>query len=270
MIQQMFMAQSAPAGPASPVTFTAPGSFTVPAGVSSVTVKIFGAGGSNEAGYFGDTEGGSGAYIIGNYAVQSGDIIHIYNAGVQTSYASGATWKRGATVMGWAVAGAGGAAGTPGDDGGDAWSGRFGGAGGNAGVLNGSADSGSGGDAGAGATTTSAGSGGGNGNGGGGPATSSGAAGAAVGGNGYSGGNASGGNGGYGGGGYYGGGAGGGGYGREDYPDSADGGGGGGGGSSYESGNMTSRTNGLCVNSSDSNRGTAGNPGETGKVVLVF
>jgi hypothetical protein len=48
------------------------------------------------------------------------------------------------------------------------------------------------------------------------------------------------------------------------------GGGGGGGGISYESGAMTSRTVGLCVDSSDANRGTAGNPGVTGKVVMIF
>ena len=278
-IQQLFFNGASESAPTSPLTFTEPGQFTVPSEVSSVTVKIFGAGGYTDEG---GATGGSGAFIIGDYAVQSGDVIHLYNTGNNFCQASGATWKRGGTVLGWAVAGAGGSGGAAGENGGDDYGGRWGGIGGDAGLLTvnaadgDNADGGGGGGAYFSGNVAGPGSGGGgagnagNGGGGLGPASSSGAAGDSSGGYGGSGTNADGGQGGGSGGGYYGGGGGGGGSGRDDYPDSGLGGGGGGGGSSYESGNMTSRTVGLCVNSSDANRGTAGNPNEYGKVVLIW
>ena len=246
---------------------------TVPSGATSATIKLFGAGGYNS-----HYNGGYGAYVIGNFAVQPGDTLYFGLAGDNYAYAANVVWKRSGTMMGWAIAGAGGNCGNDGDDGGDGWSARFGGAGGNASGIGNNAGGGNNSDVGwaqggAGAAGVSyAGSGGGgcnNGSDGGGPwsytvpSYNSGGSG----GGGCAGSNANGGSGGDGGGGYYGGGGGGGGYGRDDYPNSADGGGGGGGGSSNAY-NMTSVSSGVCNSISDPDRGSAGNPGNGGLIVV--
>lgn len=252
-------------------TFTTTGStFTVPSGVSVVNVKLYGAGGRN----FGPG-GGSGAYISGSFAVSANDVLHFYNTGNNTSVASSVTWKRAGVVQGYAIAGAGGGGGGDGDDGGDNWPDRYGGTGGAAGLLGGTAANGSAAyfsDFGYGGSQSAVGTGGSGCNQAGNNGGSGGSGGAGAGGNGgsnSSGTNASGGGGGPGGGGYYGGGGGGGGCGRDSYPESGDGGGGGGGGSSFQS-NMTNPSSGYCEGYSDAYRGTAGNPGELGKVVIIY
>ena len=260
------------AGPTVATYTTAGSTFTVPSGVSVVNVKLYGAGGRNYG-----PGGGSGAYISGSFAVSSNDVLHFYNTGDNTSVASSVTWKRAGVVQGYAIAGAGGGGGGDGDDGGDNWNDRYGGTGGVAGLLGGTAANGSSAAAnysefGYGGSQSAVGAGGSGANQNGGSGTAGGSGGAGAGGNGgneSSGTNANGGSGGPGGGGYYGGGGGGGGNGRNDYPDSGDGGGGGGGGSSFQS-NMTGASSGYCDGYSDGYRGTAGNPGELGKVVIIY
>ena len=255
----------------SPATFTVPNStFTVPSGVSTVTVKLFGAGGQSDA-----NSGGSGAYIIGSFSVNTGDVLHFYDTGNDLVRASSFTWKRSSVVQGYAIAGGGGTAGNR------PFGGQYGGAGGDAdatpdsgtigyGEYGGSA-SGGGGD-GANASGGAGGDGGGgSANAGGTGASGGGSAGAVQGGGGGSRSQLDsydGGDGGAGGWGYAGGGGGGGGN-SSDVQGDAGGGGGGGGGSSNTS-NITVSSAGKAVNLVDADRGTAGNPGVNGKVVVIW
>jgi RHS repeat-associated protein len=216
-------------------------SYAVPAGITSVTLKTWGAGG---AGSPRGGVGGAGGFVQGTFAVQPGDTLElIVGAGAASYYnqsgASVVRWKRGGTVQGYIVTAGGGSAGngyaSGSKTGGDGGAGG-GSSGGNGGYGTDGYSTGPGG--GYGASAYSGGSGGyghedgGDGDDGGGPNSD----GTANGGGGGSGEGSS--EGGAGGSGYYGGG-GGGGY---ESPSGGWGGGGGGGGSSATS-NATAVTN---------------------------
>jgi Bacterial Ig-like domain (group 3) len=226
--------------------------FTVPAGVSSITITVLGAGGGGASG----AAGGSGAGQVGTFAVTVGASLNVITGGAGASAAGfGGSGGGGSfvyvtnAVTPLIAAGGGGGAGGSGSAGGDGNSTGSGGNGGGGGGTGGSSGSGGGG----GGSFNSGGGGGYSRNGGdiggfagsGGRSVSNGAAGgsggAAVGG--FGGGGASG-FGGGGGGGYSGGGGGG----------VAAGGGGGG---SFNSGTNTSTTAGA-------------GPAQNGQVVLTW
>lgn len=267
--------------------------FTVPAGVTSLTFKAWGGGGGGggggAAGGAGGT-GGGGGYVTGTIAVTPGETLNVYVGGGGT----GGAFNNGGNDAG----GGGGGGGyssvyrstTPlaiaagGAGGGGARAARSGGAGGAGGGTSGIAGTGVGNGGGAGGGTQSAGGAGGTGGGNPGTAGSSltGGAGAdgrtnpGADGSGVAGGLATGGNGGRpninttrpggggGGSGYYGGGGGG-----STTSANTNAGGGGGGGSSYITPGATSTSNtagsGTAPgNSADTSRGTAGNGGTAG------
>ena len=270
-------------------TNTSEASFTVPSGVTSINVELWGAGGGGggSGGNSGGAgNGGQGAYVAGSLTVSPGDTF-AYRVG-----GGGDRGRLGTTIPN--ASNTGGGRGGQGQDNNNGASGATGGGfsyiklngtyvvvaagggggggfdqntnasaatnGGNGGYANGSGgvtkNSGGGGGGGGGGTQNAGGSGGASGNG----ASNAGASGSSL-----SGGNAgstntpNGGGGGGGGGGYFGGGGGGGSQGG--VTDS--GGAGGGGGSSYYSGALSgaTATNGY---GSSGNRGNAGNPGARG------
>ena len=270
-------------------TNTSEASFTVPSGVTSINVELWGAGGGGggSGGNSGGAgNGGQGAYVTGNLAVSGGQTF-AYRVG-----GGGDGGRLGTTLP--TASNTGGGRGGQGQDNSNGASGGTGGgfsyiklngayaviaAGGGAGGgfdqntnASGATNGGNGGYA-NGSSGTSKNSGGGGGGGGGGTQNSGGAGGSA--GNGasnagasgsqYQGGNAgstntaNGGGGAGGGGGYYGGG--GGGASQGGVTDS--GGAGGGGGSSFYTGSLSSvtATNGV---GSSGNRGNAGNGGSRG------
>lgn len=69
-------------------TFTSSGTFVVPAGVTSITIEVVGAGGNG--GYNGTGGGGGGGYAIGTYTVTPLSIFPV-NIGVNGGGASGTT-----------------------------------------------------------------------------------------------------------------------------------------------------------------------------------
>lgn len=282
-------------------TFSSQGSanYTVPSGVTSVTVKMWGGGGAGGGGAGSTTggAGGGGGYITGTISgLTGGQTLTVYVGGGGTGGAAGSasvsaggggaggysSLYNGATPLLVAAGGAGGGGGRTGTD--TTQNGGAGGAGGGATGVTGSSGGGTGSATGGGGGTATAG-------GAGGTVSSSGNNGAAGSsltggggadglthsgstGSGATGGLASGGNGGAssatsraggggGGAGYYGGGGGAGSQGNNT------GGGGGGGGSSYAEAGASSVTNTAGSgttpgNSGDPNRGTAGNGGSGG------
>ena len=287
--------------------YTSPGSdtYTVPSGVTSITVKSWGGGGGGGGGGTdaGGGNGGGSGYSKTTLSVTPGEVLDIYvgSGGTYGSFSSGSSGSSsgdgggGGGYSGVFSSGTpllvapGGGGGGGGDGGGSTnYSGGAGGAGGGtSGVSGSSSNAAGGGGAGTSSSGGSAGSGGNN----------SGAAGGSLSGgagadganstrgtgssnNGGSPGGADGGNGDEnnnkyaggagGGGGYYGGGGGSGaqssGHGSNtEYT----GGGGGGGGSSYTSGTSSTNTAGSGTtpgNSSDGDRGSAGNGGSGGSV----
>lgn len=272
--------------------------YTVPAGFSTITVKVWGGGGGGGAGGAGGTAGGAGGgggYVKSVLSVTPGESLNLYVAsggagGAPNSNGGGgggsgggySAISRGSTALMIAAGGAGGG-------GGDSRSSTSGGAGGAGGGTSGVSGSAAGTDNGGAGGTQSAGgargTGGINGqdgaaqSGGGGGDGNSASTGGGVsggllgGGNGGSGGNATGGGknrggsagGGGGGGGYYGGGGGAGSVGGT----TSNGGGGGGGGSSYASGSSIVNTAGSGTapgNAGDGVRNNAGDGGSGGSV----
>ena len=238
--------------------------FTVPAGVSTVKVKLWGQGHAN-----------SGAEVIGDFAVIAGDVLNFGQPGLNT--AASVQWYRSAALLGFAIAGEAGKSGNDADDGGDNWQFRYGGNGGAAGIIGFAAGDGESSynwiTGGTGAGYSSAGTAGysygTNAANGSSPSGSGYAAWGGNGGPGEIGDHSDGGQGGDGGSGYYGGGGGGGGGDADTFPDSGAGGGGGGGGSSFASG-MTGVTSQLASDSGDAHRGNAGSPDYPGKVVMIY
>jgi len=271
------------------VVFTAPGNFTIPSGVTSITAKLFASGGAQNAPW---ALAGSGAYIIGTFPVQSGDVINAIYTGTSSSAARTAyvEWTRsGYGVLGWAIAGSGGASGYEGTNPDDQSQNYFyNGTGGNGNGNGGGGNGGTGGDTsnfgqsgGSGASYDVGGIGGDGGDQGGGEGgdggdgsdgSAPGVVGGAPGGNGAGSGAAAGGNGGNGGAGIAGGGGGGGGTSEIEIGGiyyQGQGGAGGGAGSSGTN-NMTVTAAGVCSSLTDSDRGDAGNPNIAGKVVLIY
>lgn len=274
-------------------TFTSQGAstYTVPVGVTSLTVKAWGGGGGGGGGGRNSTNvggaGGGAGYAKSTITVTPGETLDIYvgaggsagagnaRSGVGAGGGGYSDVSRSGTELVDAAGGAGGAGGGETTSGGI--SGGTGGAGGGTtGVTGGSSGTANGGAGGGGGGGGNGGSGGGNqGSGGGslqGGGGGDGRSGAGTDGSGSSGGALGGGNGGSrdvnnyyaggggGGGGYYGGGGGSGGQ-------SGGGGGGGGGGSSYTSGSTNTNTAGSGKtpgNSSDPDIGTAGQGGGGG------
>jgi hypothetical protein len=67
------------------VTTTGAGSFTIPAGVSSITFEAWGSGNAGGSGAAANAAGGGGGgYISTTYVVSSGDIIYYSVAAPQT------------------------------------------------------------------------------------------------------------------------------------------------------------------------------------------
>ncbi len=264
-------------------------SFVVPTGVTSITVKMWGAGGGGGGGGSAAAggAGGGGGYITATYAVTPGETLSVYvGGGGATGLRNGAgggggggghsSLYRNTTLLGLAAGGAGGGGGrtSAGNTGG------AGGAGGGASGVTGTAAGTAGGGGGGTAATAGAGGTGGNNPGSPGASLTGGAGGdgrtsAGADGSGAIGGLATGGaggsvvntaraGGGGGGAGYFGGGGGSG-------STNASGGGGGGGGSSFAAAGATSITNtaGSGVqpgNAADSSRGGAGNGGAGGAI----
>jgi len=257
-------------------------SFSVPAGITSITVKAWGAGGGGGAGNGGSGSGGNGGgggYTKGVFAVTPGETLDIVvgsggsNATVNRTAGSGGGYsavKRSSTILVEAGGGGGGGGGI---------GTRAGGAGGAGGGTNGVNGSGGSGGASGGSRGTSSGPGNGGGGTGSGVTGSVGAANAGGNGGGFSGSNCSasvtntqGGNGGYGGGGgggtdssscsdgggggsgFYGGGGGG-------STTSSRGGGGGGGGSGTIDGSASSPVNTAGSGQTQANNGDSDNNG---------
>jgi N-acetylneuraminic acid mutarotase len=284
--------------------YTSPGtdSFTVPTGITSVTIKAWGAGGGGGGGGTAGSggAGGGGGYTKTTVTVSPGDSLSINvgaggGAGSFSSGASGSSSGDGGGGGGYsgvvdtttsttaAVAAGGAGGGGGGASGNSTYNGGAGGAGGGTSGVDGSA---SGGANGGGGGTASAGGAGGTGGGNGGSAGSSLTGGAGADGrsgagadgsnaNGGSPGGANGGNGdqssndyagaGGGGGGYYGGGGGSGTQKTGNGSHSAySGGGGGGGGSSYTSGTNVTNTAGSGTTPGNSSDGSRGSAGDGG------
>ena len=113
-------------------TFSYTGSaqtFTVPSGVSSITIKVWGAQGAQggSGGYYSNSSycstGGKGGYATGNLSVTAGNTVYVYVGGQGEGYATCNTsymydldardggWNGGGgnTVMRWPGTGGGGA-----------------------------------------------------------------------------------------------------------------------------------------------------------------
>lgn len=107
--------------------------FVVPACVTNITVKVWGAGGggSGHDGGSGGAAGGGGAYSTGTVPVSPGDVIQIYvGQGGRLGASAATNAGGGATSYGYCAGGAGGNAGSVGSSGGG------GGGGGSSAVYN--------------------------------------------------------------------------------------------------------------------------------------
>ena len=129
-------------------TFTISGTFTVPAGVSTITVELWGAGGGGGNGSGRREGGGGGGYSFGNVSVTPGEIIN-YTVGVgavnttggtttfKTISATGGAGGIGQTSSGGAGGvGTGGTINNTGGQGGGVISGNAGGGGGGGSAMN--------------------------------------------------------------------------------------------------------------------------------------
>ena len=118
-------------------TFSYTGSqqtFTVPAGVSTITIKVWGAQGGN-SGYYSSSgncaTGGKGGYSTGTLSVSSGNTVYIYVGGQGEGYSSCSTQMQntGAKDGGWNGGGGNSVTGPGGTGGGGASDVRYGGTG---------------------------------------------------------------------------------------------------------------------------------------------
>ena len=249
--------------------------WTVPAGVTSVTLKVWGGGGAGSSGGGNQrADGGEGGFTQSTYAVTPGDVLTIkvgrggtYNQGQNSSvYVGGGATQRTGNQNGW-YGGAGGGLSAVYTAGGTLIALAGGGGGGSSGVASAGVGGIGGGTTGGSASYPG---------GGGGTPSAGGAAGSGGNGNGTAGSSLQGGsgiadqyngNGGGGGGGYYGGG--GGGIGTQSA-------GGGGGGSSYVNGSCTATNLVQGKNSSDTDWSTgiavagSSSVGGDGKVVIAY
>jgi hypothetical protein len=121
--------------PSGSQTFTYTGSqqtFSVPTGVSSITIKTWGAQGGS-GGYYSNSSycstGGKGGYSTGILSVSSGNTVYIYVGGQGEGYASCGTQMSGAKDGGWNGGGGNSITGAGGTGGGGASDVRYGGTG---------------------------------------------------------------------------------------------------------------------------------------------